>query len=219
MTKLSSLPSTRLKSVIPIALFVCVCCFFAKPLSAQELGTQPQDDPLESLRSDVGIVGLTANLDWWNKFYYMDNDTLLYDTNHEVEIVFRDVRMISERLGVGFMVMAGFFIDGSDFGIGSWGLGPVIRGYPFKSDRFMPYFQAQALLGNMMGLGKLSDTINESNGFRARLGLKAGLGIRITNNFGFFVEFGPAWESDRLFRANSRVWQFNFGIDIYRFKR
>src|SRR5699024_3249750 len=114
-------------------------CIFVKPLAAQKVVNEA---PLTSLRSDVGIVGLTANLDWWNKFYYMGNDTLQYGTNHEVEIVFRDVRMISQRLGVGFMVMGGFFIDGSDFGIGSWGLGPVIRAYPFKTDRFMPYLQA-----------------------------------------------------------------------------
>lgn len=217
--KLPSVPSTPLKSAVPIFLIFLISLLLAKPLAAQEIDPQPANDPLLSLRSDVGILGLTANLDWWNKFYFMDSDTLKFDTNHEVEIVFRDVRMVSEKLGIGFMVMGGFFIDGSDFGIGSWGLGPVIRGYPFKTDRILPYLQAQALLGNMMGIGKLSDTINEANGFRARVGLKAGLGLRVTNNFGFFVEFGPSWEGNRIFKADSRVWQFNFGIDLYRFKR
>lgn len=197
---------------------VTVCSMFANPLFAQELDPQPQDDSIISLRSDVGIVGLTANLDWWNKFNYMGSDTLAYDDNHEIEIVFRDVRMMTQKLGVGFMLLGSFYLNESGFSLAGWGVGPVVRYYPFKTDRFLPYIQGQALLGNMMGLGDLSDTVNEANGFRMRLGLKAGLGIRVTNNFGFFVEFGPAWESDRLFRADSRVWQFNIGIDIYRFK-
>ncbi len=202
-----------------LILIIGVNCFAAKPILAQELDPQPLDDPLKSLRSDVGIVGLSANLDWWNTFTYLGSDSLKFGTNHEVEIVFRDVRMLSSRLGVGFMLLGSFFVDGSDFGVGGWGLGPVIRAYPLQTDRFMPYFQAQALLGNNLGLGELADTINEANGFRMRLGLRAGLGIRVTNNFGFFIEFGPAWESSTFFKADSRVWQLNVGIDLYRFKR
>ncbi len=207
------------KAIAILALIIGVSCIAARPVFAQELEPQPLDDPLKSLRSDVGIVGLTANLDWWNSFYYMGSDTLEFDSNHEVEIVFRDVRMLSPHLGVGFMILGSFFIDGSDFGLGGWGLGPVVRGYPFETDRFLPYFQAQALFGNNLGLGKLADTINEANGFRMRLGLRAGLGIRVNNNFGFFIEFGPAWESSGFFSADSRVWQLNIGVDLYRFKR
>ncbi len=212
--------------VLPKAfsLFIFIfafCLLLFQPLSAQELDPRPADDPIKSLRSDVGIVGLTANLDWWNSFHYMGSDTLglAYDTNHEVEIVFRNVRMISPHMGVGFMVLGGFFIDGEDFGLGSWGLGPVLRYYPLQTDRFTPYLQAHSLLGNNLGLGELADTINEANGFRMRLALQAGIGIRLTNSLGFFIEFGPEWESSTLFSADSRVWQFNIGIDLYRFKR
>lgn len=194
-------------------------CFFIQPLAAQELDPQPLDDPILSLRSDVGIVGLTANLDWWNSFTYLGSDTLEYGTNHEIEIVFRNVRMLNSKLGVGFMVLGSFFIDDSDFGLGGWGLGPVARYYPLQTDRFVPYLQGQALLGANMGLGELADTINEANGFRMRLALQAGVGIRVTNNFGFFIEFGPAWESSTFFSPDSRVWQLNIGIDLYRFKR
>ncbi len=193
-------------------------CFLIQPLSAQNLSTQPHDN-LKSLRSDVGIVGLTANFDRLNWYYYLGNDTLEADNNHEIEIVFRDVRMMSQRFGVGFQLLTSFFVDGSDFGVGSWGLGPVIRGYPLKTDRLQPYLQAKALFGNNLAVGELADTKTGGEGFRIRLGLRAGLALRISNSLGFFIEFGPDWESSRLFRADARVWQINIGIDLYRFKR
>jgi len=129
------------------------------------------------------------------------------------------VRMLSQRLGVGFQIMTSFVVDGSQFGVGSWGLGPVVRFYPFRTNRLQPYLQAGALLGNNMGVGDLADTRNKAEGFRARLGLRAGVALRVSNSVGFFVEIGPDWESDRLFKANARTMQINFGIDLYRFKR
>lgn len=219
-TGLAKQASLKLNHGLKIfVLILSVGLLLSEPMAAQESDDIFVDDSFTTLRSDVGIVGLTANLDWWNSFHYMGTDSLVFDNTHEIEIVFRDVRMISHRLGVGFMVMGSFVTSGSNFGLGGWGIGPVIRGYPFKTDIFMPYFQAQMLLGNNMGLGELSDTINEANGFRIRLGLKAGLGIRITDSFGIFIEFGPMWESSTLFSADSRVWQFNIGIDWYRFKK
>lgn len=217
LTRVFTKPSKFIYTLTLILTFVGLATL---PLMGQEVDSQIDNDSILPLRSDVGIVGLTANLDWWNKFYYMQSDTTLTGvSNHEVEIVFRDVRMLTQRLGVGFMVMGSFFADGSDFGIGGWGLGPVIRAYPFRTDQFLPYLQAQALLGNNMGIGELADTRNEGKGFRVRLAIKAGLAVRFSNNFGIFVEFGPAWGSSSLFKADARVWQLNIGFDLYRFKQ
>lgn len=172
---------------------------------------------LKSLRSDVGIIGLTANFKELNDFHYMGSETLEPDTNTELEFVIRNVRTISPRAGVGFQILTSFFSGDSDFGIGSWGFGPVIRGYPLERNQWQPYFEADALFGNNMALGELADTRTGGNGFRVRLGLRAGLTYRVSNNFGFFVEGGSDWESSRFFKSDARAWQLNFGIDLYRF--
>lgn len=171
----------------------------------------------KSLRSDVGIIGLTANFRWLNDSHYMGNRRLQPDSNDELEIIFRNVRTISPRAGVGFQVLTSFFAGDSDFGIGSWGIGPVVRGYALERDQWQPYFEADMLLGNNLALGDLADTRNSRDGFRVRLGLRAGVTYRINNKFGFFVEGGPDWESSRIFRSDARAWQLNFGLDLYRF--
>ena len=174
-------------------------------------------DGLKSLRSDVGLIGVTANYRWLNDFHYMGTKNLQPDSNNELELIIRNVRTISPQAGVGFQILTSFFAGDSDFGIGSWGLGPVVRGYPLKRDQWQPYFEADALFGNNMALGELADTQTGGKGFRVRLGLRAGVTYRINNSFGFFVEGGPDWESSRFFRSDARAWQLNFGIDLYRF--
>src|SRR5690625_732553 len=143
------------------------------------------------------------------------------DGSSELEIIFRNVRMMSPRVGVGYQVLGSFFVDNSgdqtNFGIGSWGLGPVLRAYPFKTNRFQPYVQANALLGNNMAVGKMANSRMGWDGFRGRLGLRAGIANRITNAVGFFVEAGPDWERARIFRSDARNLQVNIGIDFYRF--
>jgi hypothetical protein len=232
MNKLYPLFSKALTGVFLLAGMIC---FSAAPLLAQS----PEDNSgIKSLRSDVGIIGLTANFMSLNSFDRLDTDStttpLLEDGSNELEFVLRNVRMISPRLGVGFQVLTSFFVNGSsgndtvldggadsgddpEFGIGSWGLGPVLRAYPFKTDRFQPYVEADALFGNNLGVGKIADS-QLQGGFRVRLGLRAGVAYRITNSFGLFVEGGPDWESPRLFKADARALQLNFGIDLYRFK-
>jgi hypothetical protein len=198
-------------------------------VSVQPLAAQSQEginnNGIQPLRSDVGINGLTANFHWASDFTYLKEDSagmtrsLQNDGSSELELVFRNVRMISQRVGVGFQVLTSFFVDAPDasFGIGSWGLGPVARAYPFKTDRFQPYVEADALFGNNMAVSTLANSRDGGNAFRVRLGLRAGAAYRITNGFGLFIEGGPDWESGRLFKADARAWQVNFGIDVYRF--
>jgi hypothetical protein len=178
-----------------------------------------ENNELESMRSDVGIHGLTANFHWLGKTTYLGNDTLSYDGSSELEFVYRDVRMMSPRLGVGFQVLTSFFTDGPDsnFGVGSWGLGPVVRAYPLRTDRFLPYVQFNSLFGNNLAVGTLANTAEEGDGFRIRLGMRAGAAVRLTNSVGLFAEVGYDWESSSFFKADVRALQLNIGIDYYLF--
>ena len=198
-----------------IFLLALVSALAAGPLSAQS-GDSNQPD-IQPLRSDVGLNGITANFHWLSNLTYKGNDSLQYDGTSELEIELRNVRMMSPRVGVGFQVLTSFFTGGDkSFGIGSWGAGPVIRGYPLKSEQWQPYLQADALFGNNLAVGRLANT-GAVDGFRVRLGLHGGLAYRISNRLGFFLEGGWNWESDRLFKSDARVLQINIGVDLYRF--
>lgn len=201
-----------------IVLTVTSIGILSQPMTAQSTDSS-QDDQFESLRSDVGIHGLTANVHWLSDLKYLKNDTLQYDGSSELEFVYRNVRMMSQRLGVGYQILTSFFVNGNDtdFGVGSWGAGPVVRAYPFRTDRFQPYVQANALMGNNLALSELANTQTGGNGFRVRLGIRGGFAFRITNSVGLFGEVGYDWESSRIFKADARALQANVGIDFYLF--
>lgn len=190
---------------------------FFQPVTAQS--TEAKDGQLESLRSDVGIHGFTANLHFLGNYNYLGNDTVRTDGSSELEFVYRNVRMVSQRLGVGYQVQTSFFVngEGSSFGIGSWGLGPVLRAYPFKNDQVQPYVQANALFGRNFGLNTLANSREIADGFRVRLGLRGGVALRLNNSIGLFAEAGYDWEGPRIFKADSRAFQANIGIDFYLF--
>lgn len=191
---------------------------FSQPVAAQSINSSSQNQ-LNKLRSDVGIHGLTANIHALGDVSYLGNDTLSFDGSSELEFVYRDVRMMSPRLGVGFQILAGFFQDGenANFGIGSWGLGPIVRAYPFKTDRFQPYAQFNMLAGKNFAVGHLANATDTFDGFRMRLGLRAGTAVRITDRLGLFGEVGYDWGSSSLFKADARALQVNFGVDYYLF--
>ncbi len=174
---------------------------------------------IRPLNYDVGIHGLTANTHWLSDLHYKgNNDSLSYDGSSELEFVYRNVRTMFPRLGVGYQVVTSFFTNSedADFGIGSWGVGPIVRGYPFRTERLQPYVQLNTLFGNNLAMGTLSNTTNDY-GFRVRFGLRAGMAIRLTNTLGIFTEVGYDWESNRIFRSDSRNLQANIGIDYYLF--
>lgn len=212
--------SLGLKSGLAVVLLsMLMIGVLSQSAMAQTNDKVNERNELKELRSDVGIHGLTANFHGLGKFTYKENDTLRTDGSKELEFVYRDVRMMSQRLGVGFQVMTSFFVDGPDhsFGVGSWGVGPIVRVYPFRTNRFQPYIQANSMFGNNMGLNKLANTTNAGETFRVRFGLHAGLAYRLNNTVGLFAEYGYDWESDRLFKADSRALQLSVGIDFYLF--
>lgn len=213
--------SVSLSKISTVILFVIFSIgFLCEPVVAQ---TSPdsQAGQLEQLRSDVGIHGLTANLHWLSSFSYMGNDTLQVDDgSSELEFVYRNVRMMSPHVGVGFQLLTSFFSNsgnGGSFGIGSWGLGPVVRAYPLRTEGFQPYVQANTLFGKNLAVSELANTQTGGNGFRVRLGLRAGLALRLSNSVGLFTEAGYDWESSELFKADARAFQFNIGFDFYMF--
>lgn len=210
------------KVLFPLPLFVIITIISVVGLSFSTASAQTssmQDNELEGLRSDVGIHGLTVNLHGLGDASYLGNDTLSYDGSSELEFVYRNVRMMSPRLGVGFQILTSFFVDSeeSGFGVGSWGLGPVFRAYPFRNDRFQPYAQFNVLAGKNFAVGNLANTTNTFDGFRMRLGLRGGAAIRITNRLGVFTEFGYDWGSSTFFKADTRAFQANIGVDYYLF--
>ncbi|WP_445665348.1 hypothetical protein [Fodinibius sp. AD559] len=186
---------------------------------AQSQSSPTDNNGIRPLNYDVGIHGLTANTHWLSDLHYKGHtDSLSFDGSSELEFVYRNVRTMFPRLGVGFQVVTSFFTDSKDagFGIGSWGVGPVVRGYPFKTDRLQPYVQLNSLFGNNLAMGTLANT-DKDYGFRVRFGVRAGMGIRLTNSLGIFTEIGYDWESNRLFKADSRNLQANIGVDYYLF--
>lgn len=204
-----------------LAFFLVIGLFIGVGFNTAWAQSQNPDknNTIKPLRHDVGIHGLTVNVHWLSDLHYKENDDMLsYDDSSELEFVYRNVRTMTPRLGVGFQVMTSFFTKGENenFGVGSWGVGPVFRAYPFKTARIQPYMQLNSLFGNNMALGTLSNTTKDF-GFRVRLGLKAGVAARITNTLGIFSEIGYDWESDRIFRSDSRNLQINIGVDYYLF--
>lgn len=217
MSQRLHLPAGKLLlSVVSAFIFLMTV---SQQAAAQSSDTSSQNNQFRPLRSDVGINGLTANFHFLSNFTYMGHDTLQYDGSSELELVYRDVRMVSPRLGVGFQVLGSFFTDGKNagFGIGSWGIGPVLRAYPFKTTRFQPYVQANTLFGKDLAVSKLANAVDGGQGFRIRLGLRAGFAYRITHTLGLFSEIGYDWESGALFKADARALQGNVGIDLYLF--
>lgn len=211
----------RIYKTAGFAMMLCLFGMMSRPVMAQ---TAETDTGIQSLRSDVGIIGLTANIHSLATFDYINTDSTFTapdsDGSTELEFVLRDIRMLSPRVGVGFQILTSFFVNDAEgepsFGIGSWGLGPSVRAYPFETDRFQPYVQANALLGNNLAAGRSANT-NGGGDFRVRMGLRAGAAYRITNGLGLFIEAGPDWESSRIFQPTARTLQLNFGIDVYRF--
>lgn len=189
-------------------LVILGLAIITSPLKAQQSSEKEQ---LEPLRSDVGIVGLTANLHWY--------DYSAANTHTELEIEFRNIRLLSSHVGVGYKVfgsvtMAGLF---EDVNFGESGIGPILRYYPLESKRWQPYVQAGAFVGYKLALGDIEMDVNDDTGIRYRTSLRAGLTYRVTNAFGIFLEAGPTWDYASGFELDSRALQIDLGIELFLF--
>lgn len=73
------------------------------------------------------------------------------------------------------------------------------------------------LIGSNFAIGEFANASDTFDGFRARLGIRAGTAVRISNRLGLFGEVGYDWGSSRFFKADIRALQVNVGIDYYLF--
>lgn len=209
---LQKLHDTNRKTLGIIAIAVFSLLMLSSPLQAQEL---PQKEQLKPLKSDVGIVGFTADLHWYN---YASTGNNTYSAT-KLELEFRNVRLMSSHVGIGFKLFGSISMNGFFEGVsyGESGIGPVLRYYPLESKRWQPYFQADALLGYKLTLAGAPEYANNDNGIRYRTSLQAGFTYRVSNAFGIFFEVGPAWDYGGGFDLDTRAVQANIGIELFRF--
>lgn len=206
-----------IRMIKKFSLLILVMGFTVSPVLAQNSDSE-NTTINKPLRSDVGIVGITANFNGLSDFTYTGQQALQKANGSVFEIELRDVRTMSPHLGVGFEILGSFITGGSKgFALDGWGAGPVVRAYPFETPTWQPYGEMDLIIGHELGLGKLSKTKNGGQGFRSRRGIRVGLAYRFQNNYGFFVEGGYEWEGDRLFHTDAKALQLNFGFDLYLF--
>ena len=186
-------------------------------LHAQAPKPERVEEQLQPLGSGTGILALTGNLRW-HTFYIPRSTGPEEESQTELQVEFRNIRMLSSHIGIGYrtfatVFMSGFFEGG---GLGGVALGPVARYYPLKSSRWQPYLQGNLLAGYNLALSDALG-INDVGGVRFRSGLRGGLGYKFSNAFGMFFELGPSWEYSESLELDSRAIQFNVGIELFRF--
>ncbi|HEX6983396.1 MAG TPA: hypothetical protein VF181_11615 [Balneolaceae bacterium] len=201
---------SKLLGIVCLAMFSLAVS--TSPVKAQQ---PPEDEQFKPLRSDVGIVGLSAKLHWYN-FYSPFQDEM--NSNTELELQFRNIRMLSSHVGVGYKAFASVYMTGffEGAGIDAAAIGPMLRYYLLETTRWQPYLQGSALIGYNLALADaLGANTGEGVGFRTAL--RAGLTYKVTNAFGIFLEAGPTWEYDSGFSLDAHALQVDFGIQLFLF--
>lgn len=124
--------------------------------------------------------------------------------------------MLNAHFGIGYkafgtVASTGFF---KDVGVGGIGGGPVLRLYPIKSVRWLPYLQGSFVAG--FDLALRTGGVAEYNGIRFRTSLRAGLDYKVSNNLGIFFEIGPKWEYVHGMQLVTHAMQMDVGIELFR---
>lgn len=204
--------------VIAILIFTGGFLLTASPSKAQALG--------DSLRQDTQLQPPAAGTRLWTGtaslrrevHYFPGIDGTEKDVQTLLDIEFRWLRHTSRNFGWGVQGFGELFMSGTfgNVALGTLGVGPVLRGYPWQSNRWQTYLQANFLAGYDMAL---ADAIgaNRSEGMRYRPGLQAGISRRLSNTLGLYLEAGPVWEADETFQFDSRGIQLDLGIQLFRF--
>lgn len=176
-----------------------------------------KSESLQPLEKGTRILMGTAGL-FRSTNYIPSTDGFEKLVQTRLDIEFRNLRFTGKHFGWGIQALGELFMSGTfgNVGLGTIGLGPVLRGYPWLNDRWHSYIQGGFLIGYDLALGDAIGA-NRSEGMRYRTGLRAGANYRVSNAFGIFLETGPDWEADDNFSFDSRAWQFNIGIQLFRF--
>lgn len=207
--------------------FMVVCCFFivAAVLPGQATAQQSSEQEIHAPEKGTRIWTGTAALIYQTNYRSNPNNSELElepDTQTQLDLEFRNLRHLSPSVSLGWYGRGQLFMDGAfnNIGLGAIGLGPLVRIYPFSqrgNERWQFYTQAGFMAGANLALGDAYGA-NAGEGARYRTGLRAGVTHRISNAFGIYLETGPDWEADDQFQFDSNAWQFEVGIQLFRFK-
>lgn len=154
--------------------------------------------------------------------YIIDSqDELEANVQTYLDLEFSRLRFMNPVISLGMRGMGKLYMEGTlgNVALGTIGIGPLLRVYPFAksmNSHWQIYTQGSFLAGYDLALGDAIGA-NRSEGLRYRSGLRLGVTHRFSNAFGVFMETGPDWEADETFRFDSRAWQFEVGIQLFRF--
>lgn len=182
--------------------------------SAQE--SSGQSHQIQPMSGDTRIWTGSANLRWYN-FYRLTSGGLEEQSNTELDLEFRHLWLTSSNFGWGLQGMTQIYMVDlfGNVGLGNVGLGPLLRVYPWQNKHWQLYLEGNSMVGYDLAL---SDGLGANQeGMRYRLGLRSGFSYRVSDKFGVYLELGPDWEASNRFEFDSRAFQLDVGIQLFRF--
>lgn len=216
-----------MKKYYQICLFAACCLFcVAAGLPGQASAQQVPEPEIRAPEKGTRMWTGTATLFRDTYYRYTGNPDsgleLERRAQTQLELEFRNLRFINPVVSAGWQGLGQIYMDGTfgNIGLGAAALGPLVRAYPFSQrdgQHWQLYTQAGFLAGANLALGDAYGA-NAGEGARYRTGLRAGVTHRISNAFGIYLETGPDWEADEQFDFDSQAWQFEVGIQLFRFK-
>lgn len=186
-------------------------------VTAQEQASKSSGAEIRPLQQGTRIWAGTAALSRQTT-YFPGTEGARKNVQTLLDVQLRWLRFTGPYFGWGLQGVGELFMSGT-FGyvsLGTLGVGPVLRGYPWQNKRWQTYLQGGLLAGYDLALGDALGA-NSGQGMRYRPGLRAGLTYRVSNAFGIYLETGPDWEADEAFQFDSRAWRLNIGIELFRF--
>lgn len=207
-----------LKQWTTLTCFIGLFLFVGNYSVQAQTTSDGNGEPVKPLQAGVSMLEFSGNINWHTYYLTCVNCGSKERSQTRVRLALRNIYMLNSHVGLGYKGFANFYISGffKGWGIGAGGLGPVARYYPFKSARWQPYLQGGFLAGINTALASLSGA-NTGEGIRFRSGLRAGLGYKVSNTFGLFLELGPVWEYNTSFQLEAHALQIDVGIILFRF--
>lgn len=178
---------------------------------------QKKKTKIQPLSDNTRIWTGTAGLRWYN-FYVPATNGVEEESNTELNLEFRHIWIEGVDFGWGLQGITQVYMSGAfgNIGLGSIGVGPLARGYPWQIDHWQFYLQGGMLAGYELALADAGGA-DLSDSMKYRFGLRAGMTHRLSNAFGIYFEIGPDWETESDFGFGSRALQVDIGIQLFRF--
>lgn len=202
---------------IPFLIFGMVL-FVAANVKAQRVSSDSSTTTsIQPIQKGTKIWTGTAGVNR-QTFFEPEVEGFEKEVQTRLDIAFQYLRSTHRDFSWGISVQTELFMSGTfgNLALGKAAVGPLLRGYPWQNERWQSYLQFGFLIGYDLALADAVGA-NRSEGVRVRPGLRAGLTYRVSNSFGIFLETGPDWEANQSFEFDSRSWQLNVGIQLFRF--